>query len=184
MGLSTSLAFPVWRVALWTGALLMLTAPWFLMHFTGQGDWRPFDFVVFGVMLSAVCGGIELAMRLSNRWTYRVAAIMSVIGGFVMVWANLAVGIIGNEENPQNLMFYGLILLGLAGALVTRFDARGLSKTLRMMAAGQLGIFFIAAALGWALLPIVTIFYCALWLSAAQLFKRSTNDFLDANADG
>ena len=32
---------------------------------------------------------------------------------------------------------------------------------------------FIAAALGWALLPVVTIFYCALWLSAAELFEKS-----------
>jgi len=55
------------------------------MRFTGQGDWTAFDFVVFGVMLSIVCIGVELAMRLSSRWTYRLAAIMSVICGFLMV---------------------------------------------------------------------------------------------------
>lgn len=165
---------PIWRIALWSGALLALATPWFLMHFTGQGEWTLFDFALFGLMLSAVCVGFELAMRLSGRWTYRAAAIMSVIGGFLMVWANLAVGIIGDEENPQNLIFYVPLLVGLIGALSTRFDARGLMWTLRLMAAMQLGIFLLAVALDWALLPVFTIFYLLLWLIAGELFKKST----------
>lgn len=170
---SSPLPIPVWRIALWGGALLALATPWLLMRLTGQGAWTAFDFAVFGVMLAVVCMGFELAMRLSSQWTYRLAAIMSVIGGFLMVWANLAVGIIGNEENPQNLVFYGPLLIGVIGALVTRFDARGLTLTLRLMAGAQLGIFLVAAALGWALLPVFTIFYFSLWLIAGELFKKS-----------
>ncbi len=182
MQLLSTLLIPRWRIPLWSGALLALATPWLLMRFTGQGDWTAFDFVVFGVMLSIVCIGVELAMRLSSRWTYRLAAIMSVIGGFLMVWANLAVGIIGNEDNPQNLMFYGLLLIGVVGALVTKFDARGLAWTMRVMAAAQLGIFLVAAALDWALLPVFTIFYFSLWLVAGEFFKKSTRASRDASA--
>jgi predicted membrane protein len=107
---------------------------------------------------------------------------MSVIGGFLMVWANLAVGIIGNEDNPQNLMFYGLLLIGVVGALVTKFDARGLALTMRVMAAAQLGIFLVAAALDWALLPVFTIFYFSLWLVAGEFFKKSTRASRDTSA--
>ena len=127
-------------------------------------------------MVGAVCVGFELAMRLSDRWTYRLVAFMTVIGGFLMVWANLAVGIIGNEENPQNLIFYAVLLVGLVGALISRFGAHGLMWTLRLMAAAQLGVFLIAAALGWALLPVFTIFYFSLWLIAGELFKKSTHE--------
>ena len=167
-------SLPVWRMLLWAGGLLALATPWLLMRFTDQGAWTVFDFVAFGVMVGAVCAGFELAMRMSNRWTYRLAAFMTVIGGFLMVWANLAVGIIGNEENPQNLMFYTVLLIGLVGALVSRFDAHGLMWTLRLMAAAQLGVFLIAAALDWALLPVFTIFYFSLWLIAGELFRKST----------
>ena len=171
---------PFWRIALWSGALLALATPWFLMRLTGQGAWTAFDFVVFGVMVGAVCAGFELAMRMSNRWTYRLAAFMTVIGGFLMVWANLAVGIIGNEEDPRNLMFYGLLLIGFVGALITRFEARGLTWILRLMALTQLVIFLVAAALEWTLLPIFTIFYFSLWLIAGELFNRSTRASSDS----
>lgn len=163
-----------WRVALWAGALIALATPWVLMRLTGQGHWTEFDFVVFGVMLSAVGVGIELAMRLSSQWTYRVAVILSVIGGFLMVWANLAVGIIGSEENPQNLICYSVLIAGLTGAFITKFNARGLMWTLRAMAAMQFAVFLAAALLEWALLPVVTIVYMLLWLAAGELFKRAS----------
>lgn len=143
------------------------------MHFMDQVEWTAFDFVVFASMLIAVCIGIEIAMHLSTRWSYRLAAIIAVGGGFLMVWANLAVGIIGNEENPQNLMFYAVLVIGLAGALFTRFDASGLKWTLRLMAGAQVLVAIIAAALDWALLPVFTLFYVALWLVAAELFNKA-----------
>lgn len=168
------LAFlPRLRTLIWGGAALTLLTLAMVMRLTGQGDWTAFDYVVAASLLAAVCAGLELAMRLSTIWTYRLAAIMSVGGGFLMVWANLAVGIIGNEENPQNLIFYGVLLIGLAGALYTRFDPQGLKWTLRTMAAAQLAVFLIALSLGWALLPVFTVFYFSLWLIAGELFSKS-----------
>ncbi len=157
------------------GAVLILLTLWSVMQFMDQGNWTAFDYVVAALLLGSVCAGLELAMRLSTTWTYRLAAIMTVGGGFLMVWANLAVGIIGNEGNPQNLIFYTVLLIGLAGALYTRFDPKGLKWTLRTMAAAQLAVFLIAASLGWALLPVFTVFYFALWLIAGELFSKSAD---------
>jgi len=160
---------------IWGGAALILLTLWSVMRLTGQGDWTAFDYVVAALLLGSVCAGLELAMHLSKSWAYRLAAIMTVGGGFLMVWANLAVGIIGNEGNPQNLIFYAVLLIGLAGALYTRFDPKGLKWTLRTMAAAQLAVFLIAASLDWALLPVFTIFYFALWLTAGELFSKSAD---------
>ena len=135
------------RTLIWGGAALILLTLWSVMRLTGQGNWTAFDFVVAALLLASVCTGLELAMRLSATWTYRLAAIMTVGGGFLMVWANLAVGIIGNEGNPQNLIFYSVLLIGLAGAIYTRFDPKGLKWTLRMMAAAQLAVFFFSQRL-------------------------------------
>jgi hypothetical protein len=161
------------RTLIWGGAALILLTLWSVMRLTGQGNWTAFDFVVAALLLASVCTGLELAMRLSATWTYRLAAIMTVGGGFLMVWAKLAVGIIGNEGNPQNLIFYSVLLIGLAGAIYTRFDPKGLKWTLRTMAAAQLAVFLLATSLGWALLPVFTIFYFALWLIAGELFGKS-----------
>ncbi len=163
------------RTLIWGGAALILLTLWSVMQFMDQGNWTAFDYVVAALLLGSVCAGLELAMRLSTTWTYRLAAIMTVGGGFLMVWANLAVGIIGNEGNPQNLIFYTVLLIGLAGALYTRFDPKGLKWTLRTMAAAQLAVFLIAASLDWALLPVFTVFYFALWLIAGELFSKSAD---------
>jgi hypothetical protein len=53
---------------------------------------------------------------------------------------------------------------------------------MRVMAAAQLGIFLVAAALDWALLPVFTIFYFSLWLVAGEFFKNSTRASRDASA--
>lgn len=124
-------------------------------------------------MLGSACVAVELAMRLSSQRSYRLGALLAVGGGLLMVWANLAVGIIGNEENPQNLVFFGVLLVGLIGAVITRCDAAGLARTLRVMAAIQLLIGIGAWASGMAFLPVFTLFYVALWLLAAKLFDQA-----------
>lgn len=166
---------PRWRLALWGGALLALALPYFAMQFSSEMNWTVFDFGVFGVMLAVACGGVELAVHLSEKNSYRLAAILTLGGGFLMVWANLAVGIIGNENNPQNLFFFGVLAAGLIGALLTKFKAGGLAMTLRVMAALQLLLGLAAWALGWAFLPVFTLFYVALWLIAAQLFAKTAD---------
>ncbi len=143
------------------------------MQGTSDVNWSGFDFAVAGVMLGSACVAVELAMRLSSQRSYRLGALLAVGGGFLMVWANLAVGIIGNEENPQNLVFFVILLAGLIGAFITRCDAAGLARTLRVMAAIQLLIGIGAWASGMAFLPVFTLFYVALWLLAAKLFDQA-----------
>ena len=35
------------------------------------------------------------------------------MAAFLLIWINLAVGIIGSEDNPANLMYGAVLLLGL-----------------------------------------------------------------------
>ena len=164
---------PRWRIALWGGALLALALPYLTMQVSSEMNWTGFDFLVFGLMLAVACGGVELAVHLSDKNSYRIAAILALGGGFLMVWANLAVGIIGNENNPQNMLFFGVLAAGLIGALLARFKACGLAATLRVMAVLQLLLGIAAWALGWAFLPVFTLFYVALWWMAARLFAKA-----------
>ncbi len=54
--------------------------------------------------------------------TYKVAVALALITAFILVWVNLAVGIIGSEDNNANLMFLCLLILGLIGAFKSRFQ--------------------------------------------------------------
>lgn len=84
---------PSWRAALWGAAVLLLLLPWVAMQFTGEVRWDLGDFVIFGAMLVVACVSFEIVARLTahrrNRWLAG-AAIAAV---FLLVWAELAVGI-------------------------------------------------------------------------------------------
>jgi hypothetical protein len=90
----------LWRIMVWGGAALLLLAPLVAMQFTEEVRWTGSDFAIFGVMLAVPLGGLELAVRATRSMAYRAAVAVALGASFLMTWANLAVGIIGNENNP------------------------------------------------------------------------------------
>ena len=66
---------------------------------------------------------VDLTSRLTGDWAYRFGIIIALGTAFVITWANLAVGIVGNEDNPLNLIFFGVILVALIGAPLVGFKA-------------------------------------------------------------
>ena len=73
-----------------------------------------------------------------SQKTYRIAFGVAIAAIFLLFWINGAVGIIGNEGQPAN-MLYGLVIgVVLIGALLARFKARGMAKTLFTAAAVQM----------------------------------------------
>jgi hypothetical protein len=71
------------------------------MQFSPEVKWGPFDFAVAGVLLFGSGLTYELVARKMGRIAYRAAAGIAVVTA-LLVWLNLAVGIIGDEGNPAN----------------------------------------------------------------------------------
>ncbi len=167
---------PLWRLPVWGGAAVLWMTPWVAMQFTDEVRWTGMDFAVFAIMLLVACGGCELAMRVSRHPFYRAGAAVAIGTGFMMVWSNLAVGLLGSERDPINLVFFGVLAFGAIGALVTRLRAGGLARTLSAMAALQ-GLIAIVAIAGFHAAPVeaiaVTVAFAGLWLLAAWLFRRA-----------
>lgn len=137
-------------------------------------NWDTFDFAVFGAMLLAGCLGFEVVLRLgAESAAYRIAACLAIGGAFLMVMANLAVGIIGNEGNPVNLLFFALLALGAFGALAVRFEAAGMARVMTLLAAAQALLGLGLAVTGVGFTPVLTLFYVGLWLGAGRLFQRA-----------
>ena len=118
-----------WRIVMWGTAAVLLSLPWIAMQLHASGvDWGPRDFVVMGVMLGLAGGACELAALASGSGSFRVAAELAIGAAFLTVWVNLAVGMIGSEANPYNLLFGGVLLLALGGSVAARFRPAGMAK--------------------------------------------------------
>ena len=161
---------------MWVVAAGALAVPWIAMRFTTEVAWTLSDFVVFGAMLLFVCGGFELAARLSGNRAYRLAMGIALLGTFFLVWINLAVGIIGNESNPLNLVFFAVPVVGLVGALIARFEPLGMARSLLATACAQALAVFVAALASSGIAVVLSVFYVLLWLTSAQLFRIASRE--------
>ena len=166
-----------WRLAAWSVPAILLTLPAIL-----DFPWTAFDFVVMGVLFGLVGLAIELAFRASRSSAYRMAAGVTVMASFLLVWINLAAGIIGDEDNPWNLMYFGLILVTLAGAVGAGFRAKGMARTLFVAAAVQSVVSVIAVAGAGDAPPgpigvaVLNLFFVAAFLGSAGLFRVAARD--------
>lgn len=126
----------MWYVALSTALILMI--PLVAMVFTDQVDWTLFDFVVMGCLLLGTGFSFVLISRNLDNVAYRAGVGTAVVTGFLLVWITLAVGIIGPETHPANLL-YGIVLaIDAVGAGTSRFRPRGMSYTMFATALAQM----------------------------------------------
>lgn len=85
-----------WRAMLWGGLAILLSLPALAMSLGAEGvDWSASDFVIMGVLLALVGLGIETAMHVLVTWRSRLIACAAVLLVFLIIWAELAVGLIG-----------------------------------------------------------------------------------------
>ena len=163
------------RWLVWGGAACLLLVPLVAMRFFPEAgvDWTGFDFAVMGVMLGLVCIAFEVAVRVARSNAYMLAAGLAAAAAFLMTWANLAVGIIGNEDNPANLIFFGVLAVGLVAVLWSRLEASGMARAMVITAVAQAVACLVALVKDGAYVFMLTGVFMAMWLVAAQLFRKA-----------
>ncbi len=168
------------RIALATAFILLL--PLLAMQLTDEVVWNLADFAAAGVLLFGAGLTYELIARKAGHIAHRAAVGVAVAAALLLVWINLAVGIIGNEGNPANLMYIGVLAVGIIGALIARFQPHGMARALFATALAQMlvAVIALAARLGtsgpvWPRdVLIATGFFATLWLGSALLFRRAS----------
>jgi hypothetical protein len=171
-------------MAVWGAAALLLLLPLVAMQVTDEVDWDLADFVIFGAMLAAAGGAYELAARRTGNHAYRAAVGVALAAAFILVWMNLAVGIIGSEDNPANLMHGGVLAVGIIGAVIGRFEPHGMVRALVGMALAQALVAVLALIFRWGshgenwppVIVVLNGFFAALWLGSAWLFRRAARE--------
>lgn len=153
--------------------------------------WDVVDFAVFGAMILGVGVVYTLARRKSDYTVYRLAVGVALAASFILIWVNGAVGIIGDEGNDANMMYFGVLAVGIIGAIIVRFQPHGMVRVLYATALTQTAVAVIAmiAGLGsnapsWPNdVLILTGFFVALWLLSARLFQHAARKQLSASAE-
>jgi len=75
--------------------VILLLIPLIAMQFTDEVNWTPFDFLVMGMLLTGTGLICEFILRRVTGTGYRIALTAAVIGSFLLIWIELAVGIFG-----------------------------------------------------------------------------------------
>ena len=74
---------------------VLLSVPLIAMRFTNEVKWGPFDFVVAGVLLLGTGLACEFVLRKVKSFEYRIAICVAILIALFLIWAELAVGLIG-----------------------------------------------------------------------------------------
>ena len=159
----------------------ILLIPLLAMSFTSEVDWTLSDFIIAGILLFGTGLTYIAATRKSRAAVYRIAVGLSLATALFLAWANLAVGIIGQESNPINLLYFGVLGVGAIGSLSVRFRPGGMAHTLYATALSQALVTAIALAGGFYQSPPsstfeilgVNGFFIMLWIASALLFNRA-----------
>jgi len=76
---------------------ILLLVPFVAMRFTDEVKWTPLDFIIAGVLLLGTGLVCEFVMRKVKKIQYRIAVCAVILATLLVVWAELAVGIIGTR---------------------------------------------------------------------------------------
>src|SRR5918998_5630286 len=113
---------------------------------------------------------------------YRLAVGVALAAASILAWLSLGVGIIGRDGDPANLMYFGVLAVGIIGALVARFRPRGMARALVATALAQasVGALAIFGGLGRPYsgpLELLGLngFFVALFVGSAWLFRRAAS---------
>lgn len=116
----------------------------------------------------------------TQKTNYLLAFGATLATTLLLIWLSLGVGIIGADGDPANRMYFGVVAIGVVGAVIARFQARGMSRILIAMAFIQaaIAVFAIVAKLGYPFsgpleLLLLNGFFIALFLGSAWLFHRA-----------
>ena len=176
------------RVALATALLMLLplAASLLLEDF----NWGVFDFIFTGGLLFAAGLAFDLITRRSGSNVYRAAFAVAIATAAFLFFSNLAVGVIGSDDEPANVMYLGVIAIPVIGAVAVRFRPGGMAWAMFVAAAAQASTIVIALVFGLHTYPESSVleifavngFFMTGWIVAGLLFRWAADSELQIGA--
>ncbi|CAN5160188.1 MAG: hypothetical protein H0X53_02820 [Sphingomonas sp.] len=167
-----------WRMVGWGTAGFLLLLP----LVTGA-PWTVSDYILVAVIFGTVGGLIELTVRKTASFAYRAGVAIALAASVFHIWFTGAVGIIGNESNPGNVLYLGVVALAIFGSIASLGRARTLARVMVIVAIAEMLVPPIAyagladpvdAVLRTEVFVLGTVF-TGMWLLSAWLFREAAH---------
>jgi hypothetical protein len=103
---------------------------------------------------------------------YRVAVGIAVAAALLVVWMH---GAVATEDDSPGLLFLGVLVVGIIGAIIARFRPQGMARALLATALAQ-ALVAVIAMIAWKQyfeILILSGFFIALWIGSALLFRKA-----------
>lgn len=176
-------------LALATTFLLLI--PLVAMQFTREVNWDLTDFIIMGVLIFGTGLVYILVTEKANNIVYRIAAGMALAAAFLLIWANLAVGLIGAGPNPGNLMYIGVLAVGIIGTIMANFKPLGMQRAMFAMVLSLVLLIVIALSVGMqhyhgsSVIEILAVngFFIVLFTLSALLFRYAAYGYKRSSAE-
>jgi hypothetical protein len=119
------------RVAL--GALAVWMVPLVASQFVEDWHWGVGGFVRVYVLFFLTGMVIALVARRMGVWSYKAGVGLALVAGFALGWSTMVQ--VADSGHPERLWYLSVLVVGGVGGLLARLHARGLARTLFVMAA-------------------------------------------------
>lgn len=178
------------HAVIWVAAItvIALSIPLVAMQFTNEVNWSITDYIFMGVLIFGTGLFYVLLTRSSENIIHRIAVALAILSTFLLVWINLAVGLIGSGPNAANLMYIAVVATVVTGAFFARFNSKKMER-LMFTAAFMLVLIATIQLLakmymydGSSVTEIVAInaFFAVLFIISALLFRYKAIKHLSA----
>ena len=123
-------------------------------------------------------------MRMETSSAYRFAIGLALSTASILVWVVGAVGLIGAEGDPHDLMYFGVLAVGIVGAMIARLQPQGMARALFAAALAQGLVAVMAMIAGKHQTAVSSVseilisngFFVALWVGSAWLFRSASRE--------
>src|SRR5687768_12571103 len=118
----------------------------------------------------------------TDRTAYRGAVAVALAAVLILAWMIGALGIIGDSGDRADMMYFGVLAVGIVGAALARFQPHGMARALLATAGAQAAVAAIALIAG--MVPAynsafeilgLNAFFVALFVWSAWLFRRAAS---------
>jgi hypothetical protein len=127
------------RAALVTAGVLLI--PLWGNTYVDGWNWPWYTFVFAGTVVFCAAITYQLVTKTMSNAAYRFAVGLAIATAFVLTWMNWILTI---DVNHLNVMYLGVVVVGLVGAAIARLRARGMARALVGMAIAQMLVPFVA----------------------------------------
>lgn len=109
---------------------------------------------------------------MSVKKSYRVPVGIALVAALLLLWFQ---GAVATEDDSPGLIFFGVLVVGIIGAIIARFRPQGMARALFATALAQALVAVIAMVAWQQYLEIAILngFFIALWIGSALQFRKA-----------